>query len=191
MEKELKSPVYSHDVLEFVTVAVQFCVYLESSENKTRKEFVDTMLKLLPLLYLKGSLLPRFVANEDEEPETFVTEDNYEMIRMGISRIMGEHDDYLDVFVEDMKYSDTPILMTISENLADIYQDLKNFAFTYKLGVEERMMDALAFCKDNFETYWGQRVVNVMRALHDVMYNHKREDLEDGENGYDYNQREI
>lgn len=191
MEKELKSPVYNHDVLEFVTVAVQFCVYLESSESKTRQEFTDTMLKLLPLLYLKGSLLPKFMANEEEEPETFVTEENYEIIRTNISRVMGEHDAYLDVFVEDMKYSDTPILMTVSENLSDIYQDLKNFVYAYKLGVEERMMEALALCKDNFETYWGQRTVNVMRALHDVMYNHKREDFEDEEYGYDYNQGEI
>ena len=191
MEKELKSPVYSHDVLEFVTVAVQFCVYLESSESKTRQEFTSTMLKLLPLLYLKGSLLPKFMADGEEEPETFVTEENYEIIRTNISRAMGEHDAYLDVFVEDMKYSDTPILMTVSENLSDIYQDLKNFVYAYKLGVEERMMEALALCKDNFETYWGQRTVNVMRALHDVMYNHKREDFEDEEYGYDYNQGEI
>lgn len=191
MEKELKSPVYSHDVLEFVTVAVQFCVYLESSESKTRQEFTSTMLKLLPLLYLKGSLLPKFMADEEEDPETFVTEENYEIIRTNISRVMGEHDAYLDVFVEDMKYSDTPILMTVSENLSDIYQDLKNFVYAYKLGVEERMMEALALCKENFETYWGQRTVNVMRALHDVMYNHKREDFEDEEYGYDYNQGEI
>lgn len=191
MERDLKSPAYSHDVLEFVTVAVQYCIYLESSENKSRREFVDTMLKIMPLLYLKGALLPQYASGEEVEPETFVTEENYNVIRTNVSCIMGEDDDYLDVFVEDMKYSDSPILMTISENLADIYQDLKNFAFAYKLGPESRMMEALAVCRLNFEEYWGQKAVNVLRALHDVMYNHKREDSDDGENGYDYNQREI
>ena len=36
---------------------------------------------------------------------------------------MGDKDDYLDVFVQDMVYSDQPIKKSISEDLADIYQD--------------------------------------------------------------------
>ena len=34
---------------------------------------------------------------------------------------MGDKDDYLDVFVQDMVYSDQPIKKSISEDLADIY----------------------------------------------------------------------
>ena len=31
-------------------------------------------------------------------------------------------------------------------------------------------MSALADCKKNFEQYWGQKLTNVMRALHEVRY---------------------
>ena len=93
---------------------------------------------------------------------------------------MGEQDDYLDVFVEDMKYSDRPILRTVSEELADIYQDIKNFAYAYKIGTDETMQATLSACNENFKTYWGQKLVNVMRALHDVKYNSNNEAEDDG-----------
>ena len=36
---EENKPIYHHDVLEFVTVAVQYCAFLESIEEKTAKRF--------------------------------------------------------------------------------------------------------------------------------------------------------
>ena len=177
-EKEV-SPLYQRDVLEFVTVAVQFCAYLEEAEQKQPQDFIETMLRLLPLLYLKGTLLPDFEMNEETELQDFVTEDNYNIVRGNVALLMGENDDFLDVFMEDMKYSDTPILTTVSENLADIYQDLKNFALNYRQEVEPVMQEALAEVKENFAHYWGQRCVNVMRALHDIRYEAKETDDEE------------
>ncbi len=168
--KTQDNPLYQRDILEFVTVAVQYCAYLEDSEGRSREEFVDTMSKLLPLLYLKGSLLPQYETYSDNMLSDYVTEENYDIIRNNIAYIMADKDDYLDVFVDDMKYSDEPILMTISENLADIYQDIKNFAYLYKQGVEDEMMSALELCNQNFRTDWGQKLVNVLRAIHEVKY---------------------
>ena len=69
-----------------------------------------------------------------------------------------------------MKYSDQPITKYISEDLADIYQDIKDFIFVFQLGLNETMNDALAICQENFALYWGQKLVNTLRALHDVKY---------------------
>lgn len=167
---QTNNPIYQKDVLEFVTVAVEYCRYLEQSEGCVREEFVDTVSKLLPLLYLKGTLLPLYESFSDDIPADYVTEENYDIIRTNIAYIMADRDDYLDVFVDDMKYSDEPILMTISENLADIYQDLKNFAYVYKMGVETEMLAALEQCKRSFQTDWGQKLTNVLRAIHEVKY---------------------
>lgn len=177
--EETKSIVYSHEVLEFVTVAVQYCAFLEQAEGSDRRTFVDTMLKLLPLLYLKGALIPKYEPMTGDSLQDYVTEENYNIVRNNIAFVMGEQDDYLDVFVEDMKYSESPILCTISENLADIYQDLKNFACTIKDGIEESMELALFECKCNFETYWGLKTANTMRALHEVRYSMGEDDLEE------------
>lgn len=158
--------------MEFVTVTVEYCTYVEHAEGKTRLEFSDTMTKLLPLLYIKAATLPKYeILSEDYYLEDFVTEDNYNIVRANISATLGEKDDYLDVFMEDMKYSDSPILTTISENLADIYQDLKNFALRYKNAADEELaMNALAEAKEDFQYSWGQKMVNVLRALHEVRY---------------------
>ncbi len=162
--------VFDKNTVEFVTVAAEFCAYLEQAEAHRRWEFVDTILKILPLLYLKASMLPECEALGDYAPENIVTEGDYEVVRMTLAGIMGDKDDYLDVFVQDMVYSDTPIRKNISEDLADIYQDVKNFVGVFRLGLSETMHDAVAICRDNFAHYWGQTLVNTMRALHDVKY---------------------
>ncbi len=163
--------IFSRNTVEFVTVAAEFCAYLERTETLRRKDFVDTILKILPLLYIKASMLPDCEMMNDEEPETFVTEDDYEVLRYSLSALMADRDDYLEVFVQDMIYSDSPITRHISEDLADIYQDIKNFVSVFQLGFDETMHDSLALCRENFSLYWGQTLVNTMRALHSVKVN--------------------
>ena len=174
-----KSDIYSQETIEFVTVATQYCIFVEQAAGKTRREFVDTMRKMLPLVYLKASLIEK---GEDGEQEDFVeqsvTEADYSLVRNSMYGVMGEQDDYLDVFVEEMKYSDTPIKKTISEDLADIYQSLRNFVGVYREGYEEAMTIALAEVVTDFEQYWGQTLVNTLRALHDVRFGQQIENDE-------------
>lgn len=169
--KKNTSAIYDKNTVEFVTVAAEFCGFLERTGEMKRRPFIDKTLKLLSLLYLKASMLPGYAVRMDEfDPETFVTEGDYEQVRAGVAALLGEHDDYLDVFVEDMAYSDTPIHQTISENLADIYQPLKDFVCVYQLGFDQTMNDALVICREGFGEFWGQRLANALRALHDVKY---------------------
>ena len=159
----------------------EFCAFLEQAESKSRRRFVDTALKLLPLLYLKASMLPPCEAEGMAEPEIIVTESDYDAIRSMVAGVLADRDDYLDVFLADMRYSDTPIRRNISEDLADIYQDIKNFVGVYRLGFDETMHDALAICEEHFASYWGQVLVNTMRALHEVKYGFSAEDGADDE----------
>lgn len=163
--------VFSRNTVEFVTVAAEYCAYLERCNEHSRKEFTDTLLKLLPLLYIKAQMLPEGERFGEDGLEDFVTEDCYEVLRMTMFDLLADKDSYLDVFVEEMKYSDTPVTKSISEDLADIYQDIKNFVCLFKLGINETMHDAIVECSEHFRQYWGQTLVNTMRALHEVRYN--------------------
>ena len=180
MEKESQT-IFDKNVIEFVTVAAEFCAFLERAESMKRSDFVDTSLKILPLLYLKASLLPPCERLGEEGLETYVTEEVYEILRLNLAELMGEKDDYLDVFVEDMVYSDQPIKKCISEDLADIYQDIRDFIFVFQLGLNETMNDSLALCQENFGLLWGQKLVNTLRALHDVKYHQKEEEEEEAD----------
>lgn len=185
MKKE-SQVIFDKNVIEFVTVAAEFCGFLERAETMRRSTFVDTTLKILPLLYLKASMLPPCEILGDEAPETYVTEEIYEIVRINIASVLAEKDDYLEVFLPDMAYSDEPIKKNISEDLADIYQDIKDFIFVFQLGLNETMNDSLAICQDNFGLLWGQKLVNTMRALHNVKFSAKiNGDDEEEENEYE------
>ena len=180
MEKSIQ-PIFDKNTVEFVTVAAELC--------GKRSDFVDKLLKVLPLLYLKASLLPVCERMEEDDVETFVTESDYNQLRSEIAALLGDGDDYLEVFLDDMAYSDSPIRQEISEGLADIYQVLKDFICVYQLGLPQTMNDALAVCRERFAEYWGQRLVNVMRPLHELKYsrNASWEEADDSEDIYEDN----
>lgn len=176
--------IFDKNSIEFVTVAAEYCGFMERVRQTNRTTFVDTALKILPLLYLKASLIPSCEVIGEDDLEVFVTEEEYEWMRMSVAHVLGAQDDYLEVFLPDMAYSDTPIKKCISEDLADIYQDLKDFIGAFQSGLNVTMNDSLCVCKEHFEEFWGQRLVNTMRALHDVKYN-RQDEMQEEENDND------
>ena len=179
MEKtENKNPIYAPVTLEFVTVALEYCSFLEKADEGSLFAFVDKATKLLPLLYLKAALLPPLEPDEEAELETTVTEAMYDDLRGRLSGLLGERDVFLDAFHEDMRYSDTPIATAISENLADVFQDIGDFIALFRQGNELVMREALALCGHNFRHYWGERLLNALRALHDIRYDEEESLIE-------------
>ena len=164
------SPVYSKNTIEFVAVAKSFCDYLEQTSHLEKQGFLETMVRLLPLLYLKGTLLPKNELIGEEQTEVFASETQYAMLAASIADLLGEDDAYLEVFHPDISLSDGPLASNISENIADIWQDMYNFVETFRQGYDDPMNDALYLCRTNFASFWGQSLVNVMRALHSICY---------------------
>lgn len=169
MASETK-PIYAPNVIDFITVAAEYCVFLERlQENGSRSDFLARVTRLLPLIYVKATLLPVVEEIGEDELQEIVTEDDYEFVRRSVWNVLRADDEYLEVFTADMQYSDTPLGSTISEDLADIYQDLKNFVAAYANNNEISMNDAIVKVQENFRTYWGQKLVNAMRPLHSLM----------------------
>lgn len=162
--------VYSPAVIEFVTVAAETCLFLEHATDQIREDFILKSVKILPLLYLKASLLEIPEPVFDESPERFVTEEDYLYVKEQVEQLLGSDDSYLEVFHPDMALSDTPIAAFVSENLADIYQELKDFAANYQTVDTDIMNDALAACLQAFGEHWGQKTLNALRALHAIRY---------------------
>ena len=164
--------IYNKNTLEFVSVTLEFCALMEATSGQTLFSFTDKAVKILPLLYLKATLLPAIEEpDNDYDIEHFITENTYEAIRYRAADLIGEYDSYLETFHPDMEYSDTPVAATISENLADIYQDLGDFAALFRQENEEVMEQALFVCEENFRHHWGQKLLNALKALHVVRFN--------------------
>ena len=87
-----------------------------------------------------------------------------------MENLLGPDDTYLEVFEEDMKYSDTPIAASVSEGLADIFQVMYNLLDAIRDMPEEVVLSALVAVKDDFESYWSRVLCNVLRALNHIRY---------------------
>lgn len=165
----LDQKVYSREVIEFTAVANEYCAFIESCGKYDGIQILKFMQKLLPLLYSKILSLPDFQSVIDEEQEKFVKEDNWQAIHDKVIVKLGEANDYMEVFDEQVEYSGDAVLASISENLADIYQDLKDYLIAYSIGTVELMNEALWNCQDSFKHYWGQKLVNSIRAIHNAL----------------------
>jgi hypothetical protein len=180
-EENAENIVYSKSVIEFATVANEYCNFIETQQSYELRPFLSTLQKLLPLLYLKTSMIPALPDDDAETPDKYLTEVDYTFLLNKLTAKLGSNDSYLEVFDPGMQFSETPIESSISENLCDIYQDLKDFVFAYRMGTTEIMSDAIWECKKNFEEFWGQKLVNGMRAIHALLYS---DTLLDDDKGY-------
>jgi hypothetical protein len=164
------NPVYSRNVIEFVAVANEFCKYAEHASELKGDELLKIMQRILPLMYLKASLLPQLNPFFEDGNEKFVSEADWTGIHDTLREKFGTADDFLEVFDDKMKESEGPVISSISENMTDMYQDVKDFLLLYQTGTEEVMNDAVWECRLNFETIWGQKLLNSMRAIHKFIY---------------------
>jgi hypothetical protein len=169
MTSNKDNPVFSRNVVDFVTIALEYCTFLEKSSELTPRDFTSALLRLLPVTYVKCSMLPPVESEEESPLEDFVTEDIYSFIEDKISSKLGENN--LDCEVpETVSQNDETTTAQLSEILTDIYQDLKNFVMSYKTGEENIMLESVYQCKLNFEQFWGARLSSAQPAIHKLVY---------------------
>lgn len=162
------------NAITFIGLCNEYCVAVENARETDRDEFVNLLLRLLPRLYITATDL---VAAGDDEPadDVFLAdaldEDYYEALRRNMEELLGPDDVYLEVFEEDMKYSDTPVAASVSEGLADIFQSLYNFISTVRDSTDEVVAGAIATETEEFRSFWSSTLCNTLRALNHIRYN--------------------
>lgn len=157
------------NAISFIALAKEYCTAV-SNPPADLQEFVADMLRLLPRIYITASDLAVDSFDEGGYLDQAMDEDTYTDIMGRVSGMLGFDDSYLEVFMSDMKYSDTPIATTISEGLADIAQVLFNLLATVREAPEPVVEEALYAVKAEFAEYWSQTLCNVLRALNAVKY---------------------
>ena len=175
-DEGLNSLVYSKNVIELITVANEFCSFLERADEIESADFLGRLQKMLPLLYLKASLLPKFEFEADDDLEKYVTEVEYNLIQQKILAHTGAGDDYQEVFIPGMQFSESALTSSIAENVADVYQDMKDLIMSFRTMNDEVMEQALWESQSNFAQVWGQKLVNCLRAVHNLIYSENNTD---------------
>lgn len=168
MEKEEKV-IYSRQVVEFAASANEYCKYLDGTKDINGIEILKVMQRLLSFIYLRASLLPLLEPLLEEPNEKTVTEFDWTRMHDNLLTKMGDNDPF-PVILSAGDPSDGLYTGSISEYLTDIYQDLKDFVISYKSGNEKVMNDAVWEVLMNFEEFWGKKLLNVLSAIHTVLY---------------------
>ncbi len=180
MEINREDLVYSKVVIEFVAVAGEYCSFLEQAGGFAKRDFVDKSRKILPLLYYKATLIPPTEPFFEEGTERSVTEEEWDTIHNTIRARLGSHDDYPEILDPVARDTDDRVGGSIAENMADIFQDVKDFVMVYRMGTVEMMNDALWECMQHFDQGWGQKLLNGLRALHHLIHGgHNLDEEED------------
>ncbi|PKP18275.1 MAG: hypothetical protein CVU05_13855 [Bacteroidetes bacterium HGW-Bacteroidetes-21] len=153
-------------VIEYLTVAMHFCAVLEQVAEVDKKVFVHDISRIMPLLYLKGLLIPETSAEEDESMPQIVTQEDYEMLCAKISHRLKDQDLLIFVPVQDETEGS---YIPVSEMLSDIYQDAKNFVINYPLATEDQAAVLVSEIKQSFHEYWGTKLLLCQQAIHKIL----------------------
>lgn len=152
-------------------LAAEFCTSVATCTEFQPEQFCARILRLLPRIYitisdLKEPLEESGILPEEAEGAIYgqMDEDTYNSARNSMAALFGEYDTFLDTMVEDMQYSDTPIASSISEKLADIYQDMFDMAGTISKAPSELWPEILAALYANFNSYLSDTICAALGA---------------------------
>ena len=164
----VRNYVYSSEMVEFVKAANACCAFLEQLKGTEGRDFVVDSVRHLSMVYAT------FLKTGETEPvfespqEPAVTEQEWSALFQRIAMILGPHNDILRVAEEGEFDRSELVNHTISEDLADLYQELRDFTSIYSRGMEELMNDAAWELQEHFAEHWGAKLLRALQALHEL-----------------------
>jgi hypothetical protein len=162
-------PVYSRKVLEMLTVANEYCMFLEKAEDYSLEELLNFLQKIAPLIYLKSALLPDLEVEDEDAVEHYVSEEQWETMFNILHNKFGEQDAFYFVDQHEKSHND-PVKGSLAESFTDTYQDLKDFLLLYQNPLRAFKENAVRECRRLFETRYGYRLINAQAAIHCIRY---------------------
>lgn len=162
-------PTLSRNVLEMAAVATEYCSFIESASGMEPNVALTTLHKFVPLLYLRGTLLPEIEPAYPEANERYVTEEQWDTVFLEMRALFDGMDEFL--YTGENEFGEPASLTgSISEHLADVYQDLKDFVMLYKRADPAMRENAVAGCRQLFFERWGLRLARLLPVVHSRLY---------------------
>lgn len=158
-------------VNDLVMTAGRFCRFIEDIVEYNNEQAFEFLNKILPVLYIKGNILPMVQSCEEEMIEHFVTEESWNKVLLSLKEKFGELDAFSIVNNDKAEEEITKVLL--SEFIADIYQDLKDFLLLFGKNTKTTQECALYECKRLYIERWGLKIPYIMTELHKILFNHQ------------------
>lgn len=165
----LHNYVYSSEMLEFVTAANGYCQFMEQLSGQEGKAFISEAVTCFSGVYAAFVKLGTTQPENEGTGEPVVSEQEWSNIYQRILMILGPYNDFLRLADEDEFDRSELVTHTISEDAADVYQELRDFATIYSRGMEEFMNDAAWELGERFAEHWGKKLLRSLLALHELL----------------------
>lgn len=156
------SVVGSSTVIEFYKAAHDFCLMLEQHYRFDREYVILYFQRMLPFLYSSGSLLPECELYDWQDNERYVTEETWQDIYNALQNFFADNNSY---YYWDKELQE-PTETSMAENIADIYQDLKDFVYLYAKPSFYAKSNALYYVRKWYFERWGLLILLFLQNLH-------------------------
>lgn len=148
-------------VADFLTEARRFCTLVEK-EAIEAATFETECLTVLLRLYERLLLLPSVDPIEPELPE--ILHEEWQAVRERTARRL-DCDYYWKVFEPFAKEKPDPIYGSISDDIADIWREVKIGLLALDAGKPNCVESAVWHWRFGFESHWGHHVAGAITAL--------------------------
>jgi len=160
---------HKKQVIELLTVANEYCMFIEKAYDYNKEDILQYLHRIIPLLYLKGSMIPDLKVENPEAYERFVTEEVWENIFNELRNKFGRDDEFW--FIDEHNFQGDEISKgSMAEQLTDIYQDLKDFVFLYSKNTADSIINSIAECRHLFQSNWGYKTLRIQKNVHYLLY---------------------
>jgi hypothetical protein len=160
-----------HDpaVVHFIAVAKDYCRILESELVPLNRDLVQRLLEVIVALYTAGLKLPEVDPDRQEHEDRAFDGDSRHKFFRSVAERLGDDVFYQMVFDPLDKGECKPVTASLSDDLADIYFDVKEGLMRIPEAgpVPAHVIWAWAF---GLEIHWGRHAVNAIGALHSLLF---------------------
>lgn len=157
-------------IAELLKLCSEYCRLLEKSDKIALNEFLESLAAKMMAIYKQCFEINRFQTRYESDAEKFLSEKQYNKMLKSLKDILDKRDNYNEIIDPNKPANNAVFQASLSEDLTDIYQDFYDFVSWYSLGTLESINDSVIECLNNFEKYWGIKLLNALRAIHLLRY---------------------
>jgi hypothetical protein len=155
---------------EMYKLCSDYCKVLDQLDKQPMHEILDKVSVTLMAVYKKTFSITRFQTKYENEPQHSLTEKQYNKICNSLKGLLEKKDNYAEIIDPNRPAMREIFQASIAEDLTDIYQDFYDFVQWYSEGTFESINDSVIELLNNFDKYWGIKLLNALRAIHIIRY---------------------
>jgi len=158
----------NHDTRQFERAAAEYFELIERGASHSRRQFIERAQEAVADLFHLALSLPRVAPDTVDGPADRISNEQWWSTCNQLGETLGEANAYWLVFDPADAKDHEAIVSTLSDDLADIYRDLKT-----SLGDDVPTVltnDDLWELRSSFETHWGHHAVCALSAMHALLY---------------------